>query len=150
MPLHVLDYWPISLVNAITELHTVRCHYNTVNFLKKYSQKTPHSSPVRARYGVLWIQHLIDILPQFLQLSMQHLTVLDSVISALSLHSTACSSVVLRTDYLACDFQHSTTSPRPQQWQNISRLRHLAIPISRYTKTPCFTSQPVQLCFPIT
>ena len=49
-----------------TIFYALRCYYNTVNFLK-YSQKTPHSSPVRARYVVLlWVQHLIDILLQFL------------------------------------------------------------------------------------
>ena len=40
-------------------------------FWKKYQQKTPHSSP--------------DILPQFLQLLMQHLTILHRVITALNI-----------------------------------------------------------------
>ena len=31
--------------------NTVRCHYNRP-FSHKFAQKTPHSSPVRARYGV--------------------------------------------------------------------------------------------------
>ena len=44
-----------------------------------------HSSPVMWRYGVsLWIQHLIDILPQFQQLVMQYLAILDSGIMALN------------------------------------------------------------------
>ena len=42
-----------------------------LQFSHKYSQKTPHNSPARARYGVSFvIQDLIDILPQFLQLFM--------------------------------------------------------------------------------
>ena len=32
---------------------------------------------------LLWIQHLIDIMSQFLQLLMQNLTILDRVITAL-------------------------------------------------------------------
>ena len=40
--------------------HTVRCHYNAVNFPPKSSKKTLHSPPVRARYGVYFcIQILI-------------------------------------------------------------------------------------------
>ena len=40
----------------------MRCFYNTVIFFsQKYSQRTTHTSPV------LWVQPLIDILPQFLQ-----------------------------------------------------------------------------------
>ena len=40
-------------------------------FSNKYQQKTSHSLPVRWGMGCLWwIQHLIDILPQFLQLLM--------------------------------------------------------------------------------
>ena len=38
---------------------TVRCCYNTVNFLK-YSQKTPHSSPIRVRYGVSFVDPASD------------------------------------------------------------------------------------------
>ena len=30
------------------------CNYNTVNFLRKYSRETPHSSPVRSKYGVFF------------------------------------------------------------------------------------------------
>ena len=32
--------------------YIVRCRYIAVNFFHTYSQKTPHSSPVRARYGL--------------------------------------------------------------------------------------------------
>ena len=37
---------------------------------------------------LLWIQHLINILPQFLQLFMQYITILDSVITALDGQAT--------------------------------------------------------------
>ena len=40
--------------------NTVWCCYNAVNFLKKYSQKTPLSSPVRARYGVSFVDPASD------------------------------------------------------------------------------------------
>ena len=33
----------------------MRCRYNAVDFLNKYSQKTPYSSPVWARYGVSFV-----------------------------------------------------------------------------------------------
>ena len=54
-----------------TYIYIERCRYNAVNFLKKYQQKTSHSSP--------------DILPQFLQLLIQHLTILHRVIMALDI-----------------------------------------------------------------
>ena len=34
---------------------TVPSRYNAVNFIKKYSPKTPHSSPVRVSYGVSFV-----------------------------------------------------------------------------------------------
>ena len=39
--------------------YTMRRRYNAVNFLK-YSRKTPHSSPVRARYGVSFVDPASD------------------------------------------------------------------------------------------
>ena len=49
---------------------TVLCHYNVVNFLTNIHKRHPHSSPVMLRYCsvFLWMQHLNDILPQFLYL----------------------------------------------------------------------------------
>ena len=56
----------MTLICRCCDDNTMRCRYIAVKFLKKYQQKTRHSSPVRARYGVsLWLQHLIDILPLF-------------------------------------------------------------------------------------
>ena len=40
--------------------YTVRCRYNAVNFLKKYSQRTTHSSPVKARYGMSFVDPASD------------------------------------------------------------------------------------------
>ena len=40
--------------------HTVRCHYNTVNFYKRH----PIARPLGRGMGcLLWIQHLVNILP---------------------------------------------------------------------------------------
>ena len=45
-------------IRHITDNHRTNCpltlrrRHNTANFLQKCSQQTPHSSPVRARYGV--------------------------------------------------------------------------------------------------
>ena len=41
-----------------SQQQTVRCRY--VNFLALYSQKTPHISPVRARYGVSFVDPASD------------------------------------------------------------------------------------------
>ena len=49
----VFGLWlPRSTSGARLKCSTVRCRFNAVNFIKKYLQKTLHSSPVRARYGV--------------------------------------------------------------------------------------------------
>ena len=38
----------------------MQCRYNEVNDLKKYSPKTPHSSPVKASYGVSFVDPASD------------------------------------------------------------------------------------------
>ena len=67
--------------------NTVWCCYNVANFLKKkINERHPIAHPFWQGMGyLLWIQHLTDILPQFLQLSMKFLTMLDHV-----RHSTVC------------------------------------------------------------
>ena len=46
---------------------TVRCCYNAVNFLTNIHKRHPIAHPLGRGMGwLLWIQHLIDILPQFL------------------------------------------------------------------------------------
>ena len=67
---------------CISYIRTVRCRYNTVNFSKNI-HKTPHSSPVRAKYRVSFEGPKSDILPEFLQSFMQYLTILGRVITAL-------------------------------------------------------------------
>ena len=71
---------------ALSHQYTVCCRYNTVNFLKKNIHKGhPIARPLgRAMGCLLWIQYLIDILPEFLQLFMQYLTILDRVITLYS------------------------------------------------------------------
>ena len=64
--------------------HTVRCRYNAVNFITNIHKRHPMARPLGRGMGcLLWIQHLIDIMSQFLQLLMQNLTILDRVITAL-------------------------------------------------------------------
>ena len=76
------DYPPCSLYYGL--LSTVRCRYNAVNFLKNINKRHPIARPSGRGMGcLLWIQHLIDILPQFLQLLMQYLIILNRVITAL-------------------------------------------------------------------
>ena len=44
--------------------NTVRCHYNVVDFLKNITETHPIARPLGWGMGcLLWIQHLIDILP---------------------------------------------------------------------------------------
>ena len=62
----------------------MRCRYNAVNFLTNIRKRHPIARPLGRGMGcLLWIQHLIDTLSQFLQLFMQYLTILDRVITAL-------------------------------------------------------------------
>ena len=44
--------WNLSMPLNTRQPNTAWYLYNAINFLKKSSQQTPHSSPVRARYGV--------------------------------------------------------------------------------------------------
>ena len=57
-----------QMVNSITlelpqccaEVYTVPCRYNVVNFLTNIHKGHPHSLPVRARYGVLFVDSASD------------------------------------------------------------------------------------------
>ena len=60
--------------------NTVQCRYNAVNFFTNIYKRHPIARPLGQGMGcLLWIQHRIDILPQFLQLFMQYFTILDRV-----------------------------------------------------------------------
>ena len=74
---HFISYLSIETVKAVKIssyrsqefAYTVRSRYkyNAVNLLRNIYKRHPHSSPVRGAMGcLLWIQHLINILPQFL------------------------------------------------------------------------------------
>ena len=61
----------------------MRCRYNAVNFLTDIHKRDPIARPLGRGMGcLLWIKHLIDILPQFMQLFVQYRTILDRVITA--------------------------------------------------------------------
>ena len=55
--LHWIDR--LTFVSSVS-LCTVRCRYNAVNFSYKYSQKTPHASHNRARYGMYFVDPATD------------------------------------------------------------------------------------------
>ena len=125
-------HWILSgviLDGAIYQHYTVLWRYNAVSFLKKYSQKTPHSSPIRARYGMsLWIQHLIGILPQFLQSFIQYLTIFDHVIMALDCiilvsYPAYVYSFVLQHHGISNHWQHSFYV-RYYVWANDIKNKH--------------------------
>ena len=62
----------------------VRRRFNAVNFLINNPQRHPIARPPGRGMGcLLWVQPLINILPEFLQLFMQYLTILDRAIMAL-------------------------------------------------------------------
>ena len=63
---------------------TVRCRYNAVNFITNIHKRHPMARPLGRGMGcLLWIQHLIDLMAQFLQLLVQNLTIFYRVITAL-------------------------------------------------------------------
>ena len=65
--------------------HRGRCCYNTVNFLINIHKRHPIGRPSgRAMGCLLWVQPLLDVVPDFLQLFMQYLTTLDCVLTALN------------------------------------------------------------------
>ena len=60
---HVIDF------SLSSEANTVRCHYNAVNFLQNIHKRHNIAHPSGRGMGcLLWVQSLIDILPQFLQM----------------------------------------------------------------------------------
>ena len=78
-------YWPsgVLFIRPRQKVYTVRCRYNAVNFLTNIHKRHPIARPLgRAMWRLLWIQHLIDILPQSLWLFMWYLTIFDRVITA--------------------------------------------------------------------
>ena len=70
---------------AITQCwHTVRCCYNAVNFQKNIHKRHTIARPLGRGMGcLLWIQHLIDIMREFMQSFIQYLAILDRIITAL-------------------------------------------------------------------
>ena len=68
-----------SIILKLVIQNTVRCRYNAVNFITSINKIHPMARPLERGMGcLLWIQHLIDIISQF----MQNLTILDRVITA--------------------------------------------------------------------
>ena len=64
--------------------NTVQCRYNAVNFLKNIEKRHLIARPLgRGMVCLLWIQHLIDVLSEFLQSFKQYFYILDRVITAL-------------------------------------------------------------------
>ena len=60
----------------ITFQTAVLYRYNAVNFQINFHKRQPIARPLgRGMVCVLWVHHLIDILPQFLQLFIQYLTI---------------------------------------------------------------------------
>ena len=49
-----------SLNKSWIKYNRGQCHINTVNFLKKFSQQTPHIWPIRVRYGVSFVSTKTD------------------------------------------------------------------------------------------
>ena len=65
--------------------NTMGCHYNAVNFHPNSYKRHLIARPLGRGMGcLLWIQHLINILPEFMQSFMQYLTILDRVLTTLN------------------------------------------------------------------
>ena len=69
--------WHIK--SSCLKSNTVRCRYNEINFLANIYKK----HPIVGLGCLLWVHYLFDILPQYLKLFMQYITILDRVITAL-------------------------------------------------------------------
>ena len=75
----------------------MQCHYNTVTFLQNIHKRYPIARlSGRGMRCLLWVQPLIDILPQFLQWCVQYHVILDRVITALD-----CTIYTMPADVLA-------------------------------------------------
>ena len=73
---YVINKWPHPLFSVFCNYNA--CRYNAVNFLTNFNQRQPIAHPLgRGIVCLSRIQHLIDILPQFLQLFMKYITILD-------------------------------------------------------------------------
>ena len=73
----------IEISKTSIYLNTVRCHYNTVNFLQTFHKRHPRACPLRWDIGsLLCVQIQIYILPQSLQWCVQYNVILDCVITA--------------------------------------------------------------------
>ena len=84
--------WSIAF-SSLSKLHSItfqsmpenilRCCYNAVNFHTNIHKRHPIAGPAGPGMGCLWwIEHLMNILPQFLQLFMQYPTIVERVITA--------------------------------------------------------------------
>ena len=92
--------WTFVIMDVLVETQkcTVRRRYNAVNFITNIHKRHAMARPLGRGMGcLLWIQHLIDIMSQFLQLLMQNLTILDRVITALD-----CICALLNYSILEC------------------------------------------------
>ena len=93
----------VTLYEGPISLYTVRCRYNALNFLTNIHKKHPIARPLGRGMGcILWIQHLINILPRFLWLLIQYLTILDRVITVLdciSYNATTVLALILKFDF---------------------------------------------------
>ena len=77
------DYYQLPTIRK-RALYTVRCLFNAVNFLTNIHKRHPIACALgRCMWCLLCSQHLINILPEFLQPFMQYLTTLDRVLTAL-------------------------------------------------------------------
>ena len=77
-------YWndPQGPNMFLYSVYTVWCRYNTINFLRYTCINKRRTIARPSGWGMgrlLWIQHLIDILPQFLWLLMQYLAYLTAL-----------------------------------------------------------------------
>ena len=101
----LLDDLPFtSLMRIVPERKdaiTVWCRYNTVNFLKNNHKRHPIAHLIGQ--GLLWIQDLIDILPEFLLSIMQYLTMVDRFITALDWILNAPTRVIQTCQWSICD-----------------------------------------------
>ena len=78
-----LKLWHGYVITTMVQCSAI---INNSQFSPKYSQQTPHSSPLRVRYGFfLWVPALINVLHRLLQSWMHYHALLHRIIMAPSI-----------------------------------------------------------------
>ena len=120
------DIYPSACTKRTNNFHnicTVEPLYNTIVFSSKYSQKTSHSSPVRARYGVSFVSSKPDPYPTPVDV----VVYLISAIMNRVIKRFYCMLMTLRISILLSSTNHINSMNTSAQWLLHSMITWLQI-----------------------